>query len=41
MPDQHAAVKAGGWWTGEGEREADAQRPRTAGGGAASCWVVQ
>jgi len=40
MPGQHAAVKAGAWWTGEGEKEADAQRSCPAGG-AASRWVVQ
>ena len=32
MTDQNAAVEAGAWWAGEGERAADA---------AASRWVVQ
>jgi len=41
MTDQNAAVKTGAWWAGEGDSEADARRPRTAGGGAESRWVVQ
>jgi len=40
MTDQNAAVKTGAWSAGEGDSEADARRPRTAGG-AESRWMVQ